>query len=312
VADLLEPVGVPPGVVNVVLPEPPADAVSAMLAHAAVRKLPFTGSTEVGTRLLAMAAPFVLRCSMEQGGNAPFLVLDDADVGAAVEAALVAKLRNTGAGCIAANRFYVHESVVDRFVDDFAKALAAQRVDHGLKPRATVGALVSEGERDKVAALVDNASAVGAAVVTGGRPPDLPGAFYLATLLTDFDRSAQIVNTEIFGPVAPIVTFADDADVVRWANDSRVGLMALRHDHQPGAGDGTSRAHRDQHGVGEPRPNLGPRCAVRRDQAEWTRQGRRLRGGRRVPGAQVRRRRLVTDGDFAADFSGPSAHRRVE
>jgi len=115
---------------------------------------------------------------------------------------------------------------VDRFAGEFAAALAAQHVDHGLAPGATLGALVSGHERDKVASLVENAAAAGASVVTGGRAPDLTGAFYLPTLLTDVDRSAQIVNTEIFGPVAPIVTFGDDAEVVRWANDSRVGLMA--------------------------------------------------------------------------------------
>lgn len=226
VADLLTRAGVPPGVVNVVLPEPPAAAVRAMLAHAAVRKLSFTGSTEVGPELLAMAAPFVLRCSMELGGNAPFVVLDDAEVDTAVDAAVVAKLRNTGASCIAANHFYVHESIVDRFVGQFAAALAAQRVDYGMTPGATLGALVSGDERDKVASLVENAAAAGASVVTGGAAPDRAGAFYLPTLLANVDPSAQIVNTEIFGPVAPIVTFADDAEVVQWANDSRVGLMA--------------------------------------------------------------------------------------
>jgi succinate-semialdehyde dehydrogenase / glutarate-semialdehyde dehydrogenase len=169
-AEILARAGIPQGVVNVVLPEPPAEAVRAMLAHPAVRKLSFTGSTEVGKILLKAAAPHVIRCSLELGGNAPFLVLDDADLDLAVEAALVAKLRNTGASCIAANRFYVHEAVGDAFTERFAAAMASKRVDVGTAPGAEVGALVNDAERDKVASLVTGSSKrarIYAPVVTG-------------------------------------------------------------------------------------------------------------------------------------------------
>ena len=146
VGEILERAGVPPGAVNLVLPEPPGEAVEAMLAHPMVRRLSFTGSTEVGKILLGVAARHVVRCSMELGGNAPFIVLDDADLGVAVEAALVAKLRNTGASCIAANRFYVHEAVHDAFAEQFAAAMAAKRVDIGTAPGAEVGALVNDAD----------------------------------------------------------------------------------------------------------------------------------------------------------------------
>lgn len=226
VAEVLARAGVPPGVVNVVLPEPPAESVRAMLAHPAVRKLSFTGSTPVGKILLEAAAPHVIRCSMELGGNAPFVVLDDADVDLAVGAALVAKLRNTGASCIAANRFYVHEAVEDAFTERFARAMAAKRVDVGTAPGAEVGTLVNDAERDKVAALVDGSLDEGARIRAGGHRPERPGAFYLPTVLDHVPPGAEILQREIFGPVAPITTFSDDDEALMLANDSPVGLMA--------------------------------------------------------------------------------------
>lgn len=226
VAELLSRAGVPPGVVNVVLPEPPADAVRAMLAHPAVRKLSFTGSTEVGKLLLAEAAAHVTSCSMELGGNAPFVVCDDADLDVAVEAALVAKLRNTGASCIAANRFYVHDAIHEAFVERFAAAMAAKRVAVGTEPGAEVGALVNHAERDKVASLVAASLDGGAQLRAGGRSPDGPGAFYPPTVLDRVAPDASILRHEIFGPVAPITTFADDDEALRLANDSPSGLMA--------------------------------------------------------------------------------------
>jgi succinate-semialdehyde dehydrogenase/glutarate-semialdehyde dehydrogenase len=226
VAELLQRAGVPPGVVQVVLPEPPTEAVPTMLAHPAVRKLSFTGSTEVGALLLREAAPHIISCSMELGGNAPFLVFDDADLDLAVESAVVAKLRNTGASCIAANRFYVHDAVTEEFTRRLAAAMAARRVDVGTAPGAEVGALVNESERDKVAALVTGALDAGGRVRAGGHAPERPGAFYLPTVIDQVSPDADILRHEIFGPVAPVTTFQYDDEAVRLANDSPVGLMS--------------------------------------------------------------------------------------
>ncbi len=220
-AGLLERAGVPAGVVNVVVPEPPGEAVRAMLHHPAVRKLSFTGSTEVGRLLLREAADQVLSCSMELGGNAPFIVFADADLDAAIEGALVAKMRNGGAACTAANRFYVAEAVHDDFVARLTAAMAGHTAE-----KATLGCLVSPAERRKVAALVDDAIARGAKARLGGTAPDGPGAFYPATVLTGVRHGDPITRTEIFGPVAPIVPFGPDDDVVAWANDTESGLIA--------------------------------------------------------------------------------------
>jgi len=225
-AELLGRAGVPAGVLNVVLPEPPAEAVAAMLGHPAVRKLSFTGSTVVGSELLALAAPHVLSTSMELGGNAPFIVLAGADLDVAVPAALVAKMRNTGASCIAANRFYVHESLAASFTAALAQAMGALRVDDGLAPGAEVGALVSAGEQHKVVELVEHATKEGAKVLVGGEVPRRAGFFYPPTVLSDVGRDASILGTEIFGPVAPVTTFVDPDEAIAAANATPFGLMA--------------------------------------------------------------------------------------
>jgi succinate-semialdehyde dehydrogenase/glutarate-semialdehyde dehydrogenase len=226
VADVLARAGVPDGVVNVVLPEPPDDAVRAMLASGKVRKLSFTGSTEVGSVLLAETAPRVVRCSLELGGNAPFVVFDDADLGIAVEAAVAAKLRNGGASCVAANRFYVHERLHDAFVDRFADVMGAQRVGAGARPDVDVGALVNHAERDRVGSLVDGALDGGATLLTGGSAWVEAGAFHVPTVLVDVDRDAPIIRSEIFGPVAAVVPFDDGDDIEALATDSTTGLIA--------------------------------------------------------------------------------------
>ncbi|MBB5131001.1 succinate-semialdehyde dehydrogenase/glutarate-semialdehyde dehydrogenase [Thermocatellispora tengchongensis] len=225
-ADLLERAGVPAGVVNVVVPEPPGEAVRAMLHHPAVRKLSFTGSTEVGRLLLREAADQVIDCSMELGGNAPFIVFEDADIDAAVAGAMVAKMRNGGAACTAANRFYVAEAVHDEFVTKLAAAMGGLGLGHGTDPAGKLGSLVSIAERDKVARKVADAVAEGAVVEVGGEVPDLPGAFYPATVLTGVRHGDSITTSEIFGPVAPIVSFGPGDDVVAWANDTEQGLIA--------------------------------------------------------------------------------------
>jgi succinate-semialdehyde dehydrogenase/glutarate-semialdehyde dehydrogenase len=225
VVDALARAGVPAGVVNLVTPDPPAPAVRAMLQHEAVRKLSFTGSTEVGRELLHVAADRVISASMELGGNAPFLVLPGAYVDAAVTGAVVAKMRNGGAACTAANRFYVHSSVLDQFTEGVTDALRGFRMGPGNERDHDLGALVSEEERDKVAALVSGAVASGAILRLGGDPAAV-GAFYPPTVLSGVRHGAAITRTEIFGPVVSIIEFDDVADAIRMANDTEYGLIA--------------------------------------------------------------------------------------
>jgi succinate-semialdehyde dehydrogenase/glutarate-semialdehyde dehydrogenase len=225
VVDVLRRVGVPAGVVNLVTPVPAGPAVSAMLHHPAVRKLSFTGSTEVGRLLLHEAADQVVSSSMELGGNAPFVVLPGADLDAAVEGALVAKLRNGGAACTAANRFYVHDSLVDEFSARITVAMKGLTMGPGADRSNELGALVSPEERDKVAGLVDRAVDGGATLVLGGGSSE-PGAFYPPTVLTGVRHGSEINQTEIFGPVTAIVPFSDVDEAVAMANDTIYGLIA--------------------------------------------------------------------------------------
>src|ERR1700722_8903538 len=226
IAALLTEAGVPDGVVNVLTSRKSGATVSAMLHDPRVRKLSFTGSTEVGRILLREAADTVINSSMELGGNAPFLVFEDADIDAAVEGAMIAKMRNGGEACTAANRFYVHEAVADKFTEAFSARLKSLVMGAGLEEATELGPLVNEDTRSKVADLVDEAAGAGAAVVTGGRAPGRKGYFYEPTLLDGVSAEAAILNTEIFGPVAPVVRFSDEADAVRWANATEFGLVA--------------------------------------------------------------------------------------
>jgi len=226
VADILRQAGVPAGVVNVVCTSKAGPLVAAMLADSRVRKLSFTGSTEVGRVLLRTASETVTNCSMELGGNAPFLIFEDADIDAAIEGAFLAKMRNGGEACTAANRFYVQERVADEFTSRFADRLSKLAVGPGLQDSTDLGPLVNEDTRSKVASLVDGAVSGGGQVVTGGHAPDRRGYFYLPTVLRDLPPDAAILGTEIFGPVAPVVRFSDEADVVRWANDTEYGLVS--------------------------------------------------------------------------------------
>jgi succinate-semialdehyde dehydrogenase/glutarate-semialdehyde dehydrogenase len=226
VAALLHEAGVPDGVVNVVTTSASGRVTSAMLADPRVRKLSFTGSTEVGRLLLRTAADTVTNCSMELGGNAPFLIFDDADIGAALEGAFIAKMRNGGEACTAANRFYVHESVADEFTAAFAAKLSGLRVGPGLEDGTELGPLVNEDTRSKVASLVDAATSAGSRVVTGGSIPDRRGYFYAPTVLDQVPPGAAILDQEIFGPVAPIVRFSAESDAISWANDTEYGLVS--------------------------------------------------------------------------------------
>ncbi|MEV5961216.1 NAD-dependent succinate-semialdehyde dehydrogenase [Kribbella sp. NPDC051952] len=225
VVDVLRRVGVPAGVVNLVTPVPAGPAVSAMLHHPAVRKLSFTGSTEVGRVLLREAADQVVSSSMELGGNAPFVVLPGADLDAAVEGAMIAKMRNGGSACTAANRFYVHDSLVEEFSARMTVAMKGLAMGPGADRSNDLGALVSPEERDKVAGLVDRAVAEGAELALGGESSEA-GAFYSPTVLTGVRHGSEINQTEIFGPVTAIVSFTEVDDAITMANDTIYGLIA--------------------------------------------------------------------------------------
>ncbi len=225
-AEILSEAGVPAGVVNVLTSRRSGAVVSHLLHDPRVRKLSFTGSTEVGRLLLHEAADQVVNTSMELGGNAPFLVFADADLDAAVEGAMVAKMRNAGSACTAANRFYVEAPVAAEFTERLAERMAALRVGPGTDPDSQVGPLVNEDTVSKVAELVAGATAAGARVVTGGARPDRAGWYFEPTVLADVPRDAAILGEEIFGPVAPVVTFETETEAVAAANDTEFGLVS--------------------------------------------------------------------------------------
>jgi succinate-semialdehyde dehydrogenase/glutarate-semialdehyde dehydrogenase len=225
IIEILERAGVPAGVVNLILPSPTGPAIAKILKDPRVVNLSFTGSTEVGRVLLKEAADRVIRCSMELGGNAPFLVLSDANVDEAVSGALLAKMRNGGAACTAANRFYVAKEVADEFTEKLTKAMGGLKMAAGTSSGAQLGASVSVKERNKIAELVDSSVAAGGAVKTGGKSPSDAGAFYPATVLS-VKNDNPILSQEIFGPVAPIVITSSDEEAIELANATEFGLIA--------------------------------------------------------------------------------------
>src|SRR5215468_8896155 len=207
---ILEEAGVPAGVCNVIPSRRSGPVVDAMLHDPRVRVVSFTGSTEVGRKLLHSAADNVLNTAMELGGNAPFIVFEDADIDAAIDGAMIAKMRNMGEACTAANRFYVHEKVHDEFAKKLTARMQALKLGNGLDDGVALGPLVNADTRDKVKSLVEDAVAKGAKVLTGGKLPDGPGFFYPATVLTGVPDEAAMLNEEIFGPVASIQTFRSE------------------------------------------------------------------------------------------------------
>ncbi|GAA3539065.1 NAD-dependent succinate-semialdehyde dehydrogenase [Aeromicrobium flavum] len=214
--EIMAEAGLPDGVLNIVTTTHTGDVMEPLIRDPRLRKLTFTGSTEVGRSLIEQSAEGVLRVSMELGGNAPFLVFEDADLDKAVEGAMLAKMRNIGEACTAANRFIVHESLAEEFSTRFAQKMAD----------APIGPLVEAKQRDKVAELVDDAKERGATVLTGGEVPEGPGYFYPPTVLTGVPAGARMWREEIFGPVAPIFTFSDDDEALAMANDTEFGLVA--------------------------------------------------------------------------------------
>jgi succinate-semialdehyde dehydrogenase/glutarate-semialdehyde dehydrogenase len=197
-----------------------------LLQDPRTRKLSFTGSTEVGRKLVEQSAGQVLRVSMELGGNAPFLVFEDADLDAAVDGAMVAKMRNVGEACTAANRFHVHESLAEEFARRLSERMASLRVGRGTDPDTDVGPLIDENQRTKVAELVADAAQRGARVVLGGEPVDGRGYFFAPTVLSGVSEDARLLREEIFGPIAPIATFSSDDEALQAANRTEYGLVA--------------------------------------------------------------------------------------
>ena len=225
IVDIMERAGVPKGVINVILPQKVGESISKILHDPRVKNLSFTGSTEVGRVLIREAADRVIRCSMELGGNAPFVVFEDADIPAAVAGLMLAKMRNGGAACTAANRVYVQKSIADLFTKEFSQAMSQLKMGKGTDAGIQLGASVSVKERNKIAELVDAAVKAGGKIHTGGTTPEGAGAFYPATVIS-VDKTNDILNHEVFGPVAPIVTFDTDAEAIQLANSTDFGLIS--------------------------------------------------------------------------------------
>ena len=224
--EILEEAGLPAGVLNIVTSSKSSDVSKPILGDPRLRKLSFTGSTEVGRKLIEQSAHNVLRVSMELGGNAPFLVFDDADVDDAVEGAVIAKMRNIGEACTAANRFHVAESLQDEFTEKLAGKLAEMPVGRGTNDEVKVGPLIDGDQRAKVKELVEDATGKGAQVVLGGTERAGAGYFFEPTVLADVSADARLLKEEIFGPVAPVATFDDEEAAVAAANDTEYGLVA--------------------------------------------------------------------------------------
>ncbi|MFL5849551.1 MAG: NAD-dependent succinate-semialdehyde dehydrogenase [Solirubrobacteraceae bacterium] len=225
-AQILEEVGLPGGVLNVVTSSSSGSVMEPLIRDPRTRKLSFTGSTEVGRKLIEQSAEQILRVSMELGGNAPFLVFDDADVDAAVDGAMIAKMRNIGEACTAANRFHVGDRVADEFTTKLAERMGKLQVGRGTEEDVDVGPLIDDDQRGKVRELVEDATGKGAQVVVGGHAVDGAGYFFEPTVLAGVSGEARVLDEEIFGPVAPVATFDDEEAAVAAANDTAYGLVA--------------------------------------------------------------------------------------
>jgi len=225
-AKVLEQAGLPGGVLNLFTASSSSETTGPLISDQRLRKLSFTGSTEVGRTLMAQASDTLLRLSMELGGNAPFIVFEDADIDAAVEGAMVAKMRNMGEACTSANRFHIADAVAEQFADKLAAKMGAMKLGRGVEDDTDVGPLIDDDQRGKVADLVSDAISRGARAVVGGKTRDGAGYFYNPTVLTDIPDDARLLTEEIFGPVAPVKGFLDEDEAVAAANDTEFGLVA--------------------------------------------------------------------------------------
>ncbi|MBV9872596.1 MAG: NAD-dependent succinate-semialdehyde dehydrogenase [Frankiaceae bacterium] len=225
-AAIMKEAGLPDGVLNVITSSKASSVTEPLMDDPRLRKMSFTGSTPIGKMLMEQASKRLIKCSMELGGNAPFLVFDDADLDAAVEQGVIAKMRNIGESCVAANRFHVHESVADEFAARLTEKLAAMKVARGTEDGSQVGPLIDGKQRDKVAELVDDAVGKGAKVMTGGERVGDKGYFYAPTVLSDISPDAELLREEIFGPVAPVATFSTEDEAIAAANSTEFGLVA--------------------------------------------------------------------------------------
>jgi succinate-semialdehyde dehydrogenase/glutarate-semialdehyde dehydrogenase len=225
-AQLLEDVGLPGGVLNIVTSSSSSSVAEPVISDPRLRKLSFTGSTEVGRKLIAQSADNVLKVSMELGGNAPFLIFDDADLDAALEGAMIAKMRNIGEACTSANRFHVADSVADEFAEKLAERMGGLRLGRGTEEGVDIGPLIDDDQRSKVAELVEDAVSKGAEALVGGSAADGAGYFYEPTVLGAVPPEARVLKEEIFGPVAPVASFESTEDAIAAANDTEYGLVA--------------------------------------------------------------------------------------
>ncbi|GAC1326832.1 MAG: NAD-dependent succinate-semialdehyde dehydrogenase [Thermoleophilaceae bacterium] len=225
-AQILEEAGLPKGVLNLITASSSGETMAPLIADPRLRKLSFTGSTDVGRKLMEQASENLLRLSMELGGNAPFIVFDDADVDAAVQGAVIAKMRNVGEACTAANRFHVSERVAGEFAEKLAGKLGDMKVGRGTEEGVEVGPLIDATQRNKVAGLVEDALERGATALVGGSEREGAGYFYDPTVLSDIPDDAELLKEEIFGPVAPIKGFADEDEAIAAANNTEFGLVA--------------------------------------------------------------------------------------
>jgi succinate-semialdehyde dehydrogenase/glutarate-semialdehyde dehydrogenase len=222
----LEDAGLPAGVLNLFITNAAPRTMEPLIKDGRARKLSFTGSTEVGRTLIEQSADKILKVSMELGGNAPFLVFEDADLDAAVEGALLAKMRNIGEACTSANRFHVAGAVADEFAQRLAEKMGALKLGRGTEPGVQVGPLIDESQQKKVAELVEDAVQKGAETVVGGHIPDGRGYFYEPTVLKNISDDARVLKEEIFGPVAPVKDFSSEEEAIAAANDTEYGLVA--------------------------------------------------------------------------------------
>ena len=225
-AKILEESGLPGGVLNLITASSASESTGPLIADSRLRKLSFTGSTEVGRKLMEQASQNLLRLSMELGGNAPFIVFEDANIDEAVKGAVIAKMRNIGEACTAANRFHVADAVADQFAEKLAETMGSMKVGRGTESGVEVGPLIDENQREKVAHLVEDAVQKGAKALVGGHARDGSGYFYDPTVLTDVPDGAELLREEIFGPVAPVKGFTSEDEAIAAANDTEYGLVA--------------------------------------------------------------------------------------